>query len=557
MQRVPYIDADGKMQIIYSDAPYTPTSTLQTTTGEELFDDKGVIVIVPDGVEPGSELRRYIDAVKTEMTYNYGPSLVQEKKSSQITCEPGFVNPLAGKTLVIIGDSYNNNAVGCTRVLSEGPSNYVIRRNPWGDSFGNHRYAIILKQTDMSRPEDALYKFGQNVKNKKGYQGGSGKALDLVAACIGLKDELDLGEISLNVACNVIPVVELLPDAVDSGRCLLNSDKTIADEFVCTIIHAASAYDVVGYLAGAVSAGGGALVAEVGDGGIATVKALLKLAVKQLPTSVIKAAEPVFKGAPDLLLTMGEFVAKQGGDAIEATKTFIRMAQHGKAALEKTLEIISKSAIKWSNDAYDGLASLLKTRGLNYYDATLKPLGDQFAEYYSKAVGKGAANPETIELAKFQEIDLAYKADGVADMLEQGGINQLEMVIKNTSSTGATKIGTRQVTGVTRIVKGRATDVPSDFGWLHIKRKHMDGIWNGVGPNPPTTFLKEYGVKEESVVKNLIDEAIQKGTRNVDEETVANYVIDYVPYPGKKTMRVIVNKEFGTVTSAYSLEVFT
>ena len=253
--------------------------------------------------------------------------------------------------------------------------------------------------------------------------------------------------------------------------------------------------------------------------------------------AILEPALATLKNSPDLIGSMALFVAKQGGEAVESTRAFIRMLPYGKPVIEKVTSIVDASTIsgfKWSNDASAGLAKILGVKGLNYYDEVLKGYGKEFAEYFSKGVGKGAINPANIEVTKFIEVNNAYKAIGINDVFEEGGQEQLEMLIKNTSH-GGTNIGEISVSDATRLTKGNQT-----YGMEHIRKKHIQGIWDGSGPNPPSTFFKEYNISDEYQIKELINKSIQNPVQIVDKGG-SRFEYWYYPVQGKAPMITIVD----------------
>lgn len=140
--------------------------------------------------------------------------------------------------------------------------------------------------------------------------------------------------------------VELLTDAVDSGRCVaefvthgLSYDSPVSG-FVCTLIHVASAYDVAS-LAGAVGSAGTALLpAEAVDVGLSSLKVVVKSAAQPLSEGVLKAATSTINSSPGLIVTMAAFVAKRGDDAVESSRSFIKLLGLGKGAEEATLKML-------------------------------------------------------------------------------------------------------------------------------------------------------------------------------------------------------------------------
>ena len=175
--------------------------------------------------------------------------------------------------------------------------------------------------------------------------------------------------------------------------------------------------------------------------------------------------------------------------------------------------------------------------------------GEAIAAKYSRGIGKSAVNPKLISIEKFEEVEAAYKSINIDDFFTGGGEEQLELLIKNTTH-GGTKIGNESVEGVTRLTKGR---VGSDgFGWDHLKEKHITGDASG-----GSTFSNEYGITDEGTIRGWINDSIQNPSKppyqpHPDTEPY-KWAYEYAPMEGKSNMVVIIDKRFGTVTTAYPL----
>lgn len=140
--------------------------------------------------------------------------------------------------------------------------------------------------------------------------------------------------------------VEFLLDAVDSGRCVaefvangLKYDSPVSS-LVCTVVHVASGYDLVSYGGAALSVGTSFIPGEAVDVGISTIKVVLKAAAEPLAEGTLKAATSVLNSSPALIGTMAIFVVKRGDDAVESSRSFIKLMGLGKGAEEATLKML-------------------------------------------------------------------------------------------------------------------------------------------------------------------------------------------------------------------------
>ncbi|MBI4163605.1 MAG: hypothetical protein HY512_01970, partial [Candidatus Aenigmarchaeota archaeon] len=102
---------------------------------------------------------------------------------------------------------------------------------------------------------------------------------DTVVSCFSPKDD-DLAGLGINMACSIIPIIELGVDAVDITKCASTVDKNIWDKIICGIVYTGTTVDVIGN-AGWIASGTviGAVIgagSEVVDVPLTTLKVTLK-----------------------------------------------------------------------------------------------------------------------------------------------------------------------------------------------------------------------------------------------------------------------------------------
>ncbi len=366
-------------QIVFSDEAYSAKSTLSLGDMELLMPNHIVAFVVPDTIVPDSNLAILIGNIKNEVLAMENVIFVEEYKSSEIVCNNYLGHPLNDKMLVLIGTPENNNAIACERFFDDGLANYRIKRSVWVTPTAQYKnYAFILKQESLSLGESPIHAFGDDVLNGTMYGYTTGTTInsgEMVAACIGLTEEMSPAEIGVNVVCNTLPVIELVADAVDEGKCIaqyLNEGSSMdaADHFICGFIHLASAYDLAGYGAAIGSAGLALPGVEVIDVGLSTIKATLKTAVAPLGKAVLEPALDTLKQSPELIGNMALFIARRGDEGIEAVESsrgYTRLLKynHVREIAEEIIE--NNKVLRWSSDAVGGLSTFL-AKGGNWND---------------------------------------------------------------------------------------------------------------------------------------------------------------------------------------------
>ena len=95
------------------------------------------------------------------------------------------------------------------------------------------------------------------------------------------------------------------------------------------------------------------------------------------------------------------------------------------------------------------------------------------------------------------------------------------------------------------LVQGRGDDRSGDYGWAHIRDKHLYGIWSGGGL---VTTFPEIGVCDESSVQEIVGRALRDGRRRAESGGRAAYTW---PAPGTRYDVLVIVGADGTIITAY------
>ncbi len=162
-----------------------------------------------------------------------------------------------------------------------------------------------------------------------------GKCLDIsfFKNCLGTTDDVTLGSVGTNLACNVIPIVELGPDAVDTGKCLFNNNKDGWDETFCKLTYVGDVIDI---------GSNGALILSF-FGGPAIIAGVAVEASADIPDSGIA----ILKNAIKIIKKDGKIIADVGKNVWNFIKSF------------ENLKLLLKTSWKIGND-FDTIGDLFK-----------------------------------------------------------------------------------------------------------------------------------------------------------------------------------------------------
>ncbi|MFH1424758.1 MAG: hypothetical protein ABIG20_03690 [archaeon] len=446
-------------ETIYTDLSYIPTKRMYFSDLDSLFPGSQVTIVTPSYVS--SELNNQINDLKNDLKSEYNV-VVNIKSSYNLACNSYLElgGTLVTKNLILIGNADNNRAIACLPWVESGESTISIERNVWG----NKGSAIVL-ETDGKRLDSILtLRKLMAEQDKDEFDFGSA-----VVAC--LWDGKFEGEHPMmqEVSCNMIPIVELAPDFRDSIKCLLESEKTTIDEFVCKVNHFATFYDLAGYGAAFVSFGAGGVAAEVGDTGVSVLKVGLKNAAEGInDPKVLKAAADSFDG---LSITkkvkhtssLADIVYKNPAKYEELTESWIKIISKGDGVTTTTFKAIDIDVVDVKH---------------------LMP--DKFADYAEGVKIAGYADPLT-DGAGVHKVVKAFNAPGVVtNVIDPGSV-----VVK-------------QIDGMAILKQGEHIGPNSGFGQVHmVKEGHYDQIKNAFGL-----------ADNNKAVDEFIQEGLEKGTKS-------------------------------------------
>lgn len=141
-----WIEKSPESNVIFSDQRYIPEDTLYLGSIEDIFenyDDRYPIVIVkPDNFEYNNMIQELKDTLVAE--YPISPSNIIEMNSNDVGCNS--YSELEERTLILIGDRSNNNAIKCIPWFEDYTgtptwnASIYLERNVWGGDD----YAFIL-----------------------------------------------------------------------------------------------------------------------------------------------------------------------------------------------------------------------------------------------------------------------------------------------------------------------------------------------------------------------------------------------------------------------------
>lgn len=238
--------------------------------------------------------------------------------ASDVSCSDYAV---LGNNLVLIGSRQSNPLTNCLLGSLAGypvkPGSIEIIGNPW-KAFKN----VLLIYTD-NEPEtvhsiELMARYG--VKP-------SLTAMQAVMACFTGSDSLEV-----YTACNILPVIELGVDGVETYNCLANNQETAVDKLFCYVTYGTTGLDVgqnLAYLTGVGIIGG--VLSEGIDVGSGPFKAALK------------ALKGSGKVSEEVVSKAGNFI-KSSEDNLKLTlKTFDRI-EESEAAYAEGMKLVAKKA---------------------------------------------------------------------------------------------------------------------------------------------------------------------------------------------------------------------
>lgn len=333
-----------------------------------------------------------VKAKANDLATAMGVSLVN---ASDVSCNDYAV---LGNNLILIGTSQSNPITNCLldNLAGFSPKNNSIEitGNPW-KAFRNALLIYTEDEPGTVQAIELMARYG--VKP-------SLTAMQAITACFTGGESLEI-----YTACNVIPFVEFVPDAVDTYNCLANKQEGTVDKLFCYVTYGTTGLDVTGdlsYLTGVGIIGG--VLSEGIDVGSAPFKAALKALKKsgKVSEEVVSKAGDFIKASEDnLKLTFKTFDRIEESEAAyaEAMKLVAKKASSDETA-GRIMDIVSKmpSEVKLTAKQLNGLNHLTdfaKAKGIKvdlselYYSSSFQIAAEMFAEgkfteVYDKAVLK-------------------------------------------------------------------------------------------------------------------------------------------------------------------------
>lgn len=345
---------DLEPETVLTDQLYTQTGDIYFSDLDKLFKKKlDVKFIISSSLK--DDMHGKVEELKSKLESKYSTNVatIDEKN---VACNS--FSQLDDATLIIIGNESNNNAIKCMPFLPEETSYIAIERNVWD----NKEYAIVLNPTEDIY--DNLLALNYIVDN--GVQ-ADWTFKDTVVAC--LWDGKFGGSVptTKEIACNLIPLVELAPDIRDSWRCIFankdtDTDSGVVNAFVCTIVHICSGYDIATWGAAIVTAGATGAGGEVFDVGLATFKIFFKKTlpaiVSKLGRKIVKEAFETLLAAPKLIKGSIQLVIKSPKLITQLIEGSIQILKHGPEVAEAAFKEAKGWNFELSDDALSGLGNI-------------------------------------------------------------------------------------------------------------------------------------------------------------------------------------------------------
>ena len=209
----------------------------------------------------------------------------------------------------------------------------------------------------------------------------------------------------------------------------------------------------------------------------------------------------------------------------------------GTSSLTTSVDVIpSISCTDWSVDELKGLSEIIK----KYGDDFVKRLSSQFSDDIIRNIGKGIGEG-IIDINKVapEQLGRYIQYSSINPLDDAAGVDKLVNMFK--APRIKITIGKNAINDVTVLRKGT-----NSWGWEHIRKKHITGeIPDG------STFPNIYGISDETEIKQLIQESIEKGTRSPDG---AKWIYEYTPFEGKPIMRTVIDvgyPSYGGITTSF------
>ncbi|MFZ2455196.1 MAG: hypothetical protein WAX07_01790 [Candidatus Altiarchaeia archaeon] len=252
-----WFNKNSETSSIYTDQPYIPQKKYTATDAYDIFMggfDPGkdyVVIVQPDDFEfPG-----LVDDLETTLMggmYNIPGNRIIEKDSSDVGCNS--YSDLEEKTLILIGDRSNNNAIKCTPWFGDvGDPTWdgamYFERNQWGGDD----YAVILSGPKTNRTIETFIDYLENPLAYKNVTDGreavyihefsTPSGLDSTAdyvdgfvlgRCESLGGSNQGSCMVSDFTASVTPYIGVATDARDAVLyCFAGHDDSVSDGLIC------------------------------------------------------------------------------------------------------------------------------------------------------------------------------------------------------------------------------------------------------------------------------------------------------------------------------------
>jgi hypothetical protein len=195
-------------------------------------------------------------------------------------------------------------------------------------------------------------------------------------------------------------------------------------------------------------------------------------------------------------------------------------------------EIGRKALKEWGDDAQKGLAKIFKKHGEGFVNTLVKRYKEEIVEMTSKGVERNVIDMNKVNPEKLAVYVRGVRKTGVIDPLEEIGEDQLLKMMADTR--GVVNVGGESVRDVSLLMKGT-----NDYGWTHIKKRHITGEISG-----GDLFPEKFGVSDETKIQEWIQKSIKEGHPE-RIETQKKWIYAYEPFRDEKEAeRVLQKTEF-------------
>ncbi len=309
-----------------------PTKEVQEALKEvdNILKSGSAYIIIPEKSKMTPEADRLRKAI--EKKYNYditvgSPNLVGNRLADKIVAE---------RNLIIV-DAENNYFYQkyITDKFSGSGQEIKITKNPAIDS---RRKSILL-----GKGENTLVGLRLIVENGANSKWGFKEAL---VSCLWTDDNTPIGGDVINFGCNIMPVIELGPDVVDTYKCLTNGTKEGWDQTFCYLTYIGATVDVGGYAGSIFTLGIAGGVAEAIDVYLQVFRKAVKLAKTEgLEAKIADDVWKFVKESKENIIKLGKALYKIGADkeAVKDIFKFISKFSGDRKLIGDIFEILNKN----------------------------------------------------------------------------------------------------------------------------------------------------------------------------------------------------------------------